>query len=263
MKLHTVDMGQGTPAILLHGLFGTASNFATIQRRLATNRRVLAMDLRNHGRSPHDPVMTYAAMADDVIETMHAHGLGQAALVGHSMGGKVAMTLALQTPDRVTRLLVADIAPVAYPPRYDAIVQALAALPLHPGLTRATADATLAAAVPDPAMRQFLLSNLRFGVAQSWRIGLSQIAAGLPAIMGWDATGHFDGPTLVLRGERSDYVLSEHRALFRALFPCARFATLRDAGHWLHADAPDAFIATADAFLQSSPHEAVTNALSR
>jgi esterase len=249
MILHANDLDEGPPAVLLHGLFGTASNFATIQRRLAVGRRVLAFDLRNHGRSGHDPAMNYPTMADDVLETMRAHGLEQAALVGHSMGGKVAMTAALRRPDRVTRLLIADIAPVAHPPRYNAIAEAMLALKLSPDLTRAAADAALAPAVPDQAVRQFLLSNLRFGAAPAWRIGLREIVAALPAIEGWDQMGVYEGPTLVLRGERSDYVLPEHRALFRALFPAARFASLRDAGHWLHADAPDAFIATADAFL--------------
>ncbi|MDT7950119.1 MAG: alpha/beta fold hydrolase [Acetobacteraceae bacterium] len=251
MILHTHSIGEGPPAIILHGLFGTASNFATIQKRLATGRRVLTMDLRNHGRSAHDPVVDYATMADDVLATMASLGFERAALVGHSMGGKVAMTAAFRHGGRITRLLVADIAPVPYPPRYRAIADAMLSLPLEPGLTRAAADAELSSAVPDQEVRQFLLSNLRFGATPSWRIGLAEIAAALPAIEGWDGEGRYDGPTLVLRGERSDYIKPEDRPLFRALFPAARFTTLRDAGHWLHADAPDAFVATLDAFL---PH---------
>lgn len=251
MILHSQAVGEGPPAVILHGLFGTASNFATIQKRLAVDRRVVTMDLRNHGRSGHDPAMNYAIMAADVLETMTALGLEQAALVGHSMGGKVVMTAALHHPTRVSRLLVADIAPVPYRPRYRGIADAMMALPLEPGLTRAFTDAALAAAVPDTAMRQFLLSNLRFGAAPSWRIGLAEITGALPAIEGWDDAekGVYEGPTLVLRGERSDYIKPEHRAAFRALFPAACFASLRDAGHWLHADAPDAFVATVDAFL--------------
>ena len=252
MILHANDSGEGPPAILLHGLFGTASNFATVQKRLAIGRRVLVFDLRNHGRSAHDPAMDYGIMAEDVLETMRAHGLEQAALVGHSMGGKVAMQLALRHPGRVSRLLIADIAPMPSPPRYREITEAMLALPLRPELTRAAADAALAPAVPDPVMRQFLLSNLRFGATPSWRIGLGAIAAALPAIEGWDADGVYPGPTLVLRGERSDYVPPDSRALFRRLFPAARFAALRDAGHWLHADAPDAFVATLSAFLPAA-----------
>lgn len=249
MILHATSVGEGAPAIILHGLFGTSANFATIQKRLALGRRVITMDLRNHGRSGHDPEMNYPVMAEDVIETMAALGLSEAALVGHSMGGKVAMHVALRHPGRLGRLLVADIAPVAYPPRYRSIADAMLTLPLEPGLTRAAADGALTTAVADASMRQFLLSNLRFGAVPSWRIGLAEIAAALPAIEGWSGEGRYDGPTLVLRGDRSDYVGTEDRARFRALFPAARFASLRDAGHWLHADAPDAFVATLDSFL--------------
>jgi esterase len=181
MILQTTDLGEGPAAIILHGLFGTASNFATIQRRLAVGRRVLTMDLRNHGRSPHDPIMDYPTMAADVLETMASLGLERAALVGHSMGGKVVMQVALRHPERVARLLIADIAPVDYPPRYRGIADAMLALPLEPGMTRAAADAALSNAVPDPAMRQFLLSNLRFGAAPAWRIGLAAISDALPA----------------------------------------------------------------------------------
>ena len=251
MILHATDLGEGPPSVLLHGLFGTATNFATIQRRLAVGRRVLAFDLRNHGRSAHDPAMAYALMAQDVFDTLHAHGVEQAAIAGHSMGGKVAMHAALRHPDRVTRLLIADIAPVAYKPRYRAISEAMLSLPLRPGLTRAEADQWLGPAVPDPVMRNFLLSNLRFGAAPSWRIGLNAIVAAMPEIEGWSAEGTYEGPTLVLRGETSDYVLPEYRALFRSLFPKVRFASLRAAGHWLHADQPEAFIATLNSFLPS------------
>ena len=252
MILHATDLGEGPPAILLHGLFGTSSNFMTVQRRLAVGRRVLAFDLRNHGRSAHDPAMNYPIMAGDVLDTMRAHGLERAALVGHSMGGKVAMQVALRAPERVSRLLIADIAPVAYPPRNQAIAEAMLSLPLTPDLTRSAADQHLLPAVDDPVVRSFLLSNLRFGPAPAWRIGLAEIAAALPAIEGWSASGAYEGPTLVLRGERSDYVRPEHRALFRALFPHALFATLRGAGHWLHADAPDAFTETVAGFLPTA-----------
>ena len=249
MILNAVRMGEGGPVVLLHGLFGAASNWGRVQRELAKTHRVIALDLRNHGSSPHDPAISYPIMAADVAETLAAEGVGPVGLVGHSMGGKVAMTLALARPDLVGRLLVADIAPVAYPPHYRTMAAAMQALPLTPGLTRAAANAALEPDAPDPAIRGFLLQSLRFGDRPAWRIGLDEIAAGLPAIEGWTAAGTYDGPTLVLRGERSDYVLPEHRALFRALFPAARFATLRGAGHWLHADAPEAFVATVGTFL--------------
>ncbi len=255
MILHGIEAGAdrsaGPPVALLHGLFGAAGNFAAIQRRLAATRRVIAFDLRNHGGSPHDPAMSYAAMAEDVLDSLEALGATRAALVGHSMGGKVAMRAALLRPDRVSRLLVADIAPVRYDPAFRGIADAMMALPLGLGLTRAAADAALAPAVPDPAVRGFLLQNLRLGPTPAWRIGLREIAAGLPGIEGWDAPfgAQYTGPVLMLRGERSDYVRPEHRAAVRALFPAAQFTTLKDAGHWLHADAPDAFVEVAQAFL--------------
>lgn len=251
MILHATEAGAGPPVALLHGLFGAAGNFAAIQRRLGATRRVIAFDLRNHGDSPHDPAMSYAVMAEDVLDSLAALGVPRAALVGHSMGGKVAMRAALLRPDRVERLLVADIAPVRYDPAFRAIADAMLALPLAPGLTRAAADAALSPAVPDAAVRGFLLQNLRLGPAPAWRIGLREIAAGLPDIEGWDAPdgARYDGPVLMLRGERSGYVRPEHRPAVRALFPLARFTALRGAGHWLHADAPDAFFEVARAFL--------------
>jgi pimeloyl-ACP methyl ester carboxylesterase len=166
------------------------------------------------------------------------------------MGGKVAMATALSEPAAVTRLLVADIAPVANPPHFAPIVAAMRGLALTPGLTRAAADAALAGAVPEAGMRAFLLQNLRFDHAPHWRPGLAEIAAGLADVLDWPAFGaRYDGPTLFLAGARSDYIRPEHRPAIRALFPQARVATLKDAGHWLHADNPEGFLAVVGAFL--------------
>ncbi len=255
MILHAVEagtqQGDAAPLVLLHGLFGAAANFGAIQRRLASAGRVIAFDLRNHGCSPHDPAMPYAAMAADVLDSLAALGAPRAALIGHSMGGKVAMAAALMQPDRVSRLVVADIAPVRYAPAFRGFLGAMLAIPLAPGLRRADADAALASAVPDARVRSFLLQNLQFGPAPHWRIGLQEIAANLPEIEGWETPQHaeYAGPTLVLRGERSDYVQPAHRPAIRALFPAVRFTSLKGAGHWLHADAPDAFVAVLQAFL--------------
>ena len=265
MILHGTVAGSGPPVVLLHGLFGASSNFGAVQRALAATHRVAAFDLRNHGASPHDPGMSYGAMAADVLASMSAHGMEAAAVLGHSMGGKVAMRMALHAPGRVSRLVVADIAPVAYRHNNRTIADALLALPLDASLTRPQADTLLTPAVPDPGVRGFLLQNLRPGANPSWRIGLPEIAAALPGIEGWDpppsredapadrSPAHpgptYPGPVLVVRGERSDFVLPEHRPAFRALFPAVRFVTLRNAGHWLHADAPAAFIQTVQGFL--------------
>ncbi len=247
MILHAIDQGAGAgqPLVMLHGLFGSAGNFGAVQRRLAADRRVVALDLRNHGASPHAAAMDYPAMAGDVVETMDALGLRDPAVLGHSMGGKVAMGLALLHPGRVARLIVADIAPVPYAPHFRAIATAL--LALTPDLTRAQADAALGPSIGDAALRGFLLQNFRPGTG--WRIGLAEIAAALPSIEGWDLTGTYPGPALAVLGERSEYVMPEHRPLFRALFPTIHFTTLHGAGHWLHADAPDAFVAAVQGFM--------------
>jgi pimeloyl-ACP methyl ester carboxylesterase len=254
MRLNATETGEGPPLILLHGLFGAAANLGAVARALAPAHRVISLDLRNHGASPHAAEMSYAAMAGDVAETMTALGLSRAAVAGHSMGGKVAMLLALAQPGRVKRLAVLDIAPVAYGPAFRGYAAAMQALPLVPGLTRAEAAAALAGAVPDAGMRAFLLQNLRFdGPAPAWRIGLEPIAAALPAIEAWPETHGgpaYPGPTLFLAGARSDYVQDAHRPLIRTLFPAARFVRVRDAGHWVHADAPAAVAATLATFLR-------------
>jgi esterase len=249
--LHVVERGAGKPLVLLHGLFGRATNFGTVQRALAAKFRVLALDLRNHGASPHVAAMNYPAMAKDVLETLRERKALPCALVGHSMGGKVAMTMALQTPNAVSRLVVADIAPVPYVHGLGAYAEAMAAIPLDARLNRAVADAALADVVPDPAVRGFLLQNLRFGAAPAWRIGLAAIAAAMPDIEGWPQpeSGPYPSPVLFIAGARSDNILPEYRLAIRALFPAARFVTLKDAGHWVHADNPAGFVAVLEAFL--------------
>jgi pimeloyl-ACP methyl ester carboxylesterase len=190
-------------------------------------------------------------MARDVAETLEAEGVGSAALIGHSMGGKVAMTLALTEPARVSRLLVSDIAPRAYTGTLARYAEAMRAVPLAPGLTRAAADAALAPAVPDAAVRAFLLHSLRFDTnPPSWRVGLAEISAGMPDILDFpDIATAYDGPALFVSGDRSDYVTPADRPRIRALFPRARFASVKGAGHWVHADQPEAFRAIVEAFL--------------
>ncbi|MCW3477136.1 alpha/beta fold hydrolase [Limobrevibacterium gyesilva] len=251
MILHTVEKGEGRPLALLHGLFGQAANFGTVQKMLAAKYRVLALDLRNHGASPHAPRMSYPGMAEDVLETLRQHAALPCALAGHSMGGKVAMAAAIEAPAAIERLLVADIAPVRYPPAFRAFAQAMQAIRLRPDLSRAEADAALADVVEVPAVRAFLLQNLRFGAAPAWKIGLAEIAAALADIEGWpELEGpSYPGPALFVAGTRSEYIRPEHRPMIRRLFPAARFATLKDAGHWLHADNPDGFVAVVDTFM--------------
>lgn len=252
MRLAFTELGAGPPVAFLHGLLGAGRNFGAIQKALAARgHRALALDLRNHGRSPHAPGMGYAEMAADVAETLRAAGAWPAAVIGHSMGGKVAMTLAGTRPEGVARLLVADIAPVPYAAAaFRGYIAAMQGLALRPGLTRREAEAALAPAVADPALRGFLLQNLDLAAdPPRWRIGLDEIAAGMAEITGWrDPPGPYGGPALVLAGDRSDYIRPEHAPLFRRLFPAVRFASI-PAGHWLHADNPQAFLEQVTAFL--------------
>ena len=252
MKLDAVTIGQGPPVCLLHGLFGRARNLAGIAATLAATHRVVLLDLRNHGASPHQAGMAYADQAADVLDTLAGHGVPACALLGHSMGGKVAMTASLVAPGRVSALVVADIAPRAYSHDNVTVAEALRGIELRPGLDRRTADAALASAVPDAGVRAFLLQNLQFGPDPHWKVGLDHIAMALPDIEGWtlpSPAARYDGPALFVAGALSDYVPPDSLGAIRTLFPRAALHVLPQAGHWLHADQPAAFAACVSQFL--------------
>ena len=252
MILNSIEQGDGPPVILLHGLFGTARNLGAVARGLSPQARVISLDLRNHGESPHDPDMDYATMAADVAETMEAKGLPAARLIGHSMGGKVAMTLALAQPELVTRLAVLDIAPVVYHHAYDGYVEAMQAIPLSDALTRRAANELLTEAIPDDALRVFLLSNLVLGEHPHWRFGLNEIGGAMEELLGWDDPADakpYAGKSLFLRGGNSGYVLPKTYERISELFPAAKIATIENAAHWLHAEQPNAVIEALRAFL--------------
>jgi pimeloyl-ACP methyl ester carboxylesterase len=238
------------PLLIAHGLYGSARNWGVIARRLAVGREVLAVDMRNHGESPHFATHTYADMAADLAQVIAAHG-GRADVLGHSMGGKAAMLLALTQGALVNRLIVADIAPVAY--QHDQIrhIDAMRGLDLRGVTTRTEADRRLSASVPDPALRAFFLQSLDVRTdPPQWRLNLDVLAEEMPGIVGWPQVhGRFDGPTLFLSGAQSRYVMPEHRVPIRALFPAAQFAAIDGAGHWLHAEQPRAFEDAVRAFL--------------
>ncbi|MSP00663.1 MAG: alpha/beta fold hydrolase [Acetobacteraceae bacterium] len=251
MRLNHVETGSGPPVVLLHGLFGAARNFGAVQRALAPVFRVIALDARNHGASPHAAGMRYETLAADVLETLDAIDVPHAAVIGHSMGGKTAMRAAVMAPERFDRLLVADIAPVPYQHGNNGVAAAMRAIPLDAALSRAAAEAALMDAVATPATRAFLVQNIQFGPSPHWRIGLDEIAAAIPDLEGWETPpGTYDGPVLFVSGARSDHVLPEHRPAIRALFPATRFVTVKNAGHWLHADNPAGFLSVVEAFLR-------------
>jgi esterase len=253
LLLEATEYGAGPALAILHGLFGSGRNWTTIAKRLGARYRVITLDLRNHGASPWAETMAYGEMADDVRASLAALGHRNFALLGHSMGGKVAMLAALRDPEAVERLVVADIAPVAYPQRHLRLVAALRALDLAGVRRRAEADAILAAAVPDPAERGFLLQNMVFdGGAARWRINLAAIEREMPVLIGFPPipTGTtYAGPSLFVGGGRSDYLRPDDEPEIRLLFPRARIARIPEAGHWLHAETPQAFLELVEAFL--------------
>jgi pimeloyl-ACP methyl ester carboxylesterase len=254
MKLPVTSYGEtGTPVVVMHGLFGSGRNWMTAARRLSGEHRVFAFDLRNHGSSPHTDTMSYPEMADDVRETIESLGVGPVALVGHSMGGKTAMLTALRYAEVVERLIVVDAAPVAYPPAFVEYARAMRTADLAGVQRRADVDAHLAEAVQSPGTRAFLLQNLILDdQGARWRPNLPVIEAALAAISGWpsDAEGlSYDGPTLFIYGGKSDYVHQDHRATIASYFPHVQYAEVPEAGHWVHAERLDDFLAVLTPFL--------------
>ena len=239
------------PLVIAHGLYGSARNWGVIARRLADVRDVVAVDMRNHGDSPHMAVHGYPEMAADLAEVIATLG-GRVDLLGHSMGGKAAMHLALTDGARVRRLVVADIAPVAYGHDQSHHAQAMRALDLTGVTTRSEADRRLAETIPDASLRAFFLQSLDLKAegGPRWRLNLDVLESEMAKIVGWPgAQGAFDGPTLFLTGADSHYVKPEYRDTIRALFPTARFAKIPGTGHWLHAEQPRAFEETVRVFL--------------
>jgi esterase len=252
MRLHFREYGRGVPLIILHGLFGSLENWQTISRRLAPHFHVLAVDQRNHGHSPHSGEMNYRLMVEDLCEFMHERSLASAHLLGHSMGGKTAMQFALFHPQKVEKLIVADVSPRAYPPAHEMIFDALLGLDVKSFPTRRQIEDALAPAIPEPAVRGFLLKNLARdpqGVFH-WKIPLPDIFRNYVSLSAAvEANLPFEKPALFVRGAESAYVREQDAPAIQRLFPCAEIRTLPGAGHWVHADAPDDFVRAALFFL--------------
>jgi esterase len=252
MKLHFEVMGTGRPVILLHGLFGSLNNWRTLGARLGALFQVFILDQRNHGLSPHSTEFSYAMMAADLLEFLNDRGLASAHLVGHSMGGKTAMTFAIRHPERTERLVVVDISPHRSPSSHDGILDAMSSLELSRYRTRSEIEEALEGAIPDLRLRRFLLTNLKrlVGGRYVWRIDLNVIRDRLEDLNGGlEGEGAFGGPVLVLAGERSPYVLPEDHGAIRSRFPSAVVEVIPGAGHWVHADAPEEFLRRVTAFL--------------
>lgn len=245
MELFYNQYGEsGPPLIILHGLLGANGNWHTLSRTAFRKiARVYAVDQRNHGRSPHADQIDYPTLAEDLRMFIDRHELAPADLLGHSMGGKTAMQAALSYPDRVNRLIVVDMAPRAYPPEHEELLGALARVNPEDYESRDEIDDALADDVSSWRIRQFLLKNLDYdGETYTWKMNLDAIRAhydDITAAIPADAT--FEGPTLFIRGGESEYIADADLEGIRERFPSAELVTIDDAGHWVHADAPEAF----------------------
>lgn len=229
--------------IILHGLFGSASNFRGLAKLYASHFNVYYLDLRNHGNSPHSDQMSYPLMAADVIEFMDNQNIRKANIVGHSMGGKTAMQIALSYPTRIDKLLISDIAPVKYPHHHQTIFEGLRAINLDELTSRSNAEQILKDYVDDPGIRMFLLTNLvRLDDGGfKWRINIPALYDNYQHIADEPKGISYDGPTLFIRGELSDYIHDQYVPETLEMFPNAKIETIAEGGHWLHAQKPKEF----------------------
>jgi esterase len=252
MKLHHRILGAGPPLLILHGLLGSLDNWMPHAQQLSTCFQVTLLDLRNHGHSPHDAEFNYDVMAADVAEFIRDQNLGPVSLIGHSMGGKVAMRFAQLHPGLVQKLIVVDMSPREYAPRHEEILAAMHALELHQFQQRNEVEAALLSTVPDKNVRQFLLKNLGRDEAGRlrWKPNVAALRASYHLIRNAVPPEiPFGGPTLFVRGGKSDYIREPDVTLIRKMFPQAKLETIATAGHWVHAEAPEEFIQIITEFL--------------
>ncbi|MES2012406.1 MAG: alpha/beta fold hydrolase [Pseudomonadota bacterium] len=264
MQLHYQSLGQGQPLILLHGLFGSSDNWGTIAKHFSQHYQVISVDLRNHGRSPHSASQSYTDMANDLLALCDALSLDRIHLLGHSLGGKVAMQFATRHPDRVEKLIVVDMAMRAYADAHTHLIDAMLAVDIATLQNRSEVDKALSSAIPQAMVRQFLLMNLiKSAINQSesglntsnsnltWRINLAALKANYPSLQqAVCENAHYEKSCLFIRGEHSDYVQDADIEQIKTHFTNAQFASLPTA-HWVHAEQPQTFIEVVDRFLAS------------
>lgn len=251
MKLHHTKQGQGPHLIIMHGVFGMSDNWSSLGRQWSEDYTVHLLDMRNHGRSPHSANFSYELMADDLLEYLDEHNIEKANIIGHSMGGKVAMLFAVLNPSRVAKMVVADIAPKAYKPHHQEVLEALHGLDLANISGRGEAQKQFSAKL-DEGTRQFLLKSLYWQEKDqlAWRFNLSAISQAITKV--GDAlppNAYFDGDVLFIRGGASNYILDEDINEINSHFPEATLATIAEAGHWLHAQKPKEFYKLVNDFL--------------
>ncbi|MEM9337153.1 MAG: alpha/beta fold hydrolase [Bacteroidota bacterium] len=243
MKLHFRTMGEGMPFFIMHGVFGSSDNWQTLGKVFAKKFKVYLIDLRNHGNSPHSSVFDYDVMAADIVELIQDEGLGQVNVLGHSMGGKVAMNLATLHPDKVNKLIVVDIAPKQYPPHHQQIFNGFHSVDLPNLTSRKEADEQLKKVISNVGVRQFILKNLTRDTEGtfSWKLNVDAIERGAEKVgQGLESEVGFSGDTLFIGGGKSDYILKEDHAMIKGLFPKSDIKYIDGAGHWVHAEKPEA-----------------------
>lgn len=252
MELNFKEFGQGDPIIILHGLFGTSDNWQTLAKQLAKDYTVFIVDLRNHGRSPHDDEFNYKVMAEDLRYFMESHWIYEARVIGHSMGGKTAMQFALDYPDMVEKLVVVDIANQAYKGGHERIFKALLSLDLDSVSNRKEADEFLKNQIEDFGVRQFLLKNLTRDKdgGYEWKMNLPIIHENYQAILSEiEGDEPFENATLFVKGGLSKYITNENFKTTQQLFPHAELKTIEKVGHWVHAEAPKELLQMLKGFL--------------
>lgn len=257
MQLYYQHFGEGQPIIILHGLFGMSDNWVTIAHKMAETYQVFVLDLRNHGQSPNSEVFHYDALSGDVIEFLEQHDLESATLLGHSMGGKVAMRCALDAPDRIDHLIVADIAPRAYQPGHRDIFQAMYSVDLSKVDTLRDVDQAMSEYIPQKPIRQFLMKNLQRNEDDQffWQLNLDSLYRNYDLILDHiDAETSYDGPVLFLAGTNSDYISDRDATDIKRLFPKAQIEEIAEVGHWMHAEAPEVFTQLILDFLSETSH---------
>ena len=259
MQLHCKKLGQGKPLFILHGLLGMLDNWQSIGKVLSEKFEVYLLDARNHGHSPHSDIFSYDVMAEDLCECImeqkapaNGNDFVPAYIIGHSMGGKTAMKFAQKFPEKVEKLVVVDIAPRQYSAQHDAVFKALCAVDFNLVQSRSEAEKVLEKYISENDVRQFLLKNLyrKEPNKLAWRFNLGAIAGNLKNIGEAAVDKPFNKPALFLRGEKSNYIQEEDRSLIKALFPLSETETIRNAGHWIHAEQPELFVRAVVEFLE-------------
>jgi pimeloyl-ACP methyl ester carboxylesterase len=252
--LYHQQVGSGLPLLILHGLFGSSDNWMSIAKTMADDFDIVLPDLRNHGNSPHSSDWTYEAMAADVVGLLDALNIEKTSVIGHSMGGKAAMTLVAKYPERIEKLVVVDIAPKKYPVHHRDILNALRSIDLKKITKRSEADEQLAERIGEKAVRQFLLKNLTRDDDNNyiWKLNLKVIDEKIENIgEALSAPNEIPHPALFIRGEHSDYISADDNDAIKSTFPKATLVTIKEAGHWIHAEKPEEFTDIAGTFLKS------------